>query len=301
MKASFICPARNKGRHVGKCIESMLAQTEPCEILISVQQSDDDTLAVARDAVTGYRGASEVRVIECPAGDYRGMRGLNEHLNWIHTQITGDVVINCSADDYNEPQRVERTMRVFETFKPSYIGTRVLYETPEGQVVGETGFPDRYSRFVSVAEAIKGLIGSSASSAWSRALWDKYAPLRGVEAQDMILPMMALFERGVYYIDEPLHHHVLHADPNNTGVEGQMRAAAEDPAVAARFAELNGFSNTHHWTNIYQRLADAGHFARLSKEGYEALIERIVSAAHNWSRTREDLAMRRIEPMGLSI
>lgn len=303
MKASLICPARNKARHVKRCVESLLAQDYrgDLEIVVSVQPSEDDTLEIVRSVASRYHGQAPFFVRECPDGDYKGMAGLNAHLNWIHTQISGDVVINCSADDYVEPGLVRGIMGVFERNNPSYVGAKLRFETPEGKVIGETGFPDSYSRFISAAEAIRHMIGSSASSAWSRDLFEKYGPLRGVEGQDMVLPMMALFERGLYYLDEMLHHHVFHADPENTGVEGQMRAAEGDPIAGQKLAELNGFHVTHHWVNIYRRFREAGHLEKMSREGNQALVERIFGAAENWIAQREHLTLQRIEPMGMRV
>lgn len=303
MKVSFICPARNKAAHVGFCVRSMLEQTyagNDWEVVVSVQHSEDDTLGEAMRAVEGYSGPASVRVIVCPNGERRGMAGLNDHLAWIHTQIGGEVVINCSADDYNEPQRVERTIEAWDRHRPSYIGTRVIYENPDGSVCGETNFPGRCSRHLAMTETINHLIGSSASSAWARDLWQKYGPLSGVEAQDMLLPIMAFFERGVYYVDEPLHHHVFHAGLDNTGTEGQMRAA-RDEIESARLGEVNGFQLTHHWTSVYRRIAANGFLPRMPQDSHGALFEKIINAADYWVHQRAELTMRRIEPVGYRV
>ncbi len=300
MRVSFICPARDKERHVGRCVRSMLAQTySPMEIVVSVQPSGDDTLGEVRRAVEGYEGPNEVRVLKCPDGEYRGMAGLNRHFKWLHQQIVGDVVIMCSADDYNEPERAARTVAAFAEHRVSYVGTRVIYERPDGKVVGETGFPDRRSRHILMEEAIRDLICSSASSAWSRDLWVKYGPLAGVEAQDMILPMMAFFERGVYYVDEPLHHHVLHAGADNTGLEGQLRAA--EGIEAKRLGEVNAFHNVHHWGSVYRRIVERGYLSRVPPAIHGALAERVMNAAWAWVEAREALTMARIEPLGMRV
>lgn len=301
MKVSFICPARNKAQYVGRCVRSMLAQTySPMELVISVQPSEDDTLAVVQKTVAGYQGPNTVRVLECPDGEYRGMAGLNRHFNWLHQQIDGDIVIMCSADDYNEPGRAAQTVAAFQKHKVSYVGTRVIYEDPDGTYRGETGFPDRSSRHVMMDEAIAHLVCSSASSAWARDLWTKYGPLDGIEAQDMVLPMMAFFERGVYYVDEPLHHHVLHAGLDNTGIEGQMRAA-RDATEASRLGEVNAFHNAHHWGNIYRRISEAGYLPRLTRDAHGALAERALNAAWRWVKEREALTMARVPPMGMVV
>lgn len=298
MKVSLICAARNKAQHVSRCVQSLLKQDYDgeLEIVVSVQPSEDNTLDKVRDAVMSRAWPhQDVRVLECPVANYRGMAGLNEHLNWIHQQITGDLVISCSADDYVEPGLVREMAAAYEAYRPSYICAGLIVERPDGMVVGQTSFPEKASRHLGITEAISHLICSSSSGGWARDLWRRYGPLRGVEAQDMLLPLMAFFERGVYYVDAPLHHHVLHAGLDNTGTEGQMRAARGD-IEAAQLGEVNGFQTTHHWVSIYRRLTENGYLGRLTSDAHGALLERLINAADYWTHQRADLTMRRIAP-----
>jgi hypothetical protein len=229
----------------------------------------------------------------------RGMAGLNEHFNWLASHIRGDCVIVCGADDYVHPSRVERTRWAFETFNPSYVGTRLEYRTPDtDQYAGETGFPDRCSRWIAPAECFKHLIGSSGSSAWSRDLFEKYGPLVGIEAQDMVLPVAALMERGIYYLDEPLHYYVKHASLDNTGTGG-MLAAAVDERQEKQLYELNAFHYLHHWMSIYRRLQRFEHMGRLSTDAQGELMNQVVNAANQLITAREVLTMERIEPLAM--
>lgn len=247
---------------------------------------------------SAYDGPNTVRVIECPYVEYRGYPGAIAHLNFLIPQTTGDIILDCSADDYNDLRRVKRTVETFEVYNPSYLGTRVQYETPEGTPIFKTDFPERNSRFVGAAEAIKFQIGSSSSMAMARDLWEKIAPLGPLEAGDVMLPVIALFERGLYFLDETLHHHVNYADLENTGVEGQM-LAARDEQETLQLGEVNGFHNTHHWVSVYKRLLKTGHYSKLTQESFAALFEKIVGSANNWSEVREQLTLKRIPPIAM--
>src|SRR4051794_13148038 len=124
MKVSFICPVRNKAQHVKKTIQSILAQRySPMEIVISDQMSTDGSLDIIKDVVAKYDGPNRVRILQCEDTSHKGMIGLNNHLNFLDTQIEGDIVIMCSADDLNHPDRVSHTVRAFEEHNPSYVNT----------------------------------------------------------------------------------------------------------------------------------------------------------------------------------
>ncbi len=162
----------------------------------------------------------------------------------------------CSADDLNHEDRAKYTMEAFETHNPSYVGTGVQYcdadlqwrgeitaYSKDGKIVEEDGWVDP-------VQCINELIGSSASSAWARDLWDKLGPLKFIDAQDMMLPIMALMERGMWYVAKHLHCYIRHADVNNTGLEGCMRAAETEEDKLA-WAELVNFHCTDHYFAIF--------------------------------------------------
>jgi glycosyltransferase involved in cell wall biosynthesis len=296
---TVIIPCRNKAAHVGRCVQSFLDQTvDDFQLIISDQGSEDGSAVEIALTLAAYGGSKKVDFMRCPETEYRGHAGLDAHLNWLHQHITGDLVIMCSADDFVHPQRVERTRWAFETFNPSYVSTRLEYKTPEGAYAGETGFPDRCSRWIAPAECFKYLIGSSGSSTWSRDLFEKYGPLAGIEGQDMVLPAMALMERGIYYLDEPLHYYVKHASLDNTGTGG-MLAAAVDERQEKQLYELNAFHYLHHWMSIYRRLQRFEHMGRLSTDAQGELMNQVVNAANQLITAREVLTMERIEPLGM--
>lgn len=302
-KVSFIVPCRDKAQFVGDTVHTVLRQTySPMEIVLSDQGSMDDSLDIMKAAAYKYDGPNKVRILECPHTESIGMAGLNNHLNWLNTQIEGDIVIMCSADDLNHPERVEHTVRAFEEHNPSYVGTCVQYlqpdfkENPNSEVqVTSYGEDDR---FVDPIDNVAKLVGSSASSAWARDLYDKYAPLNGIESQDVLLPFFATIERGLYYVAKPLHAYIRRADKNNTGLEGVMRAA-ETPEELSAYTELVNFHCTSNWFAILRRLALTQ--TPIDNKLQEVIFNKAIEYTNIWCLSRDKLIMDRVEPKAMRV
>jgi glycosyltransferase involved in cell wall biosynthesis len=304
-KVSFIVPCRNKEQHIRATAKSVLAQTHtPLEIVFSDQGSEDNTLGILEDLAASYDGPNTVRVLQCPDTEKRGMLGLNAHFNWLDTQIEGDLVVMCSADDLNHPERVAHTVKAFDEFNPSYINTGVVYRSPNDlDPPRYTNFPEQGTRWIGPAESIQYQIHSSGSSAWARDLFQKYGPLDGCEQQDMILPMMAFLERGIYFINLPLHTYISHASLENTGFGGQIAAAA-DERHKTQLVELNNFINSFNWGRIALRWQEQPEkFTALTQnvEVLNALMEKVVNSSIAWGAVRNNMIMTDIEPMKMRV
>lgn len=296
-KVSFIVPARNKAKYVAKTVESVLAQTySPMEIVLSDQGSTDGTFEIMKELAEKYSGPNTVRVLQCPHTEYKGMAGLNWHLNWIHDQIEGDLVIMCSADDLNHPQRAEFTVKAFIEHNPSYIGTCVQYHEEDGTCNSVTSFHE--NGWITPVENLDNLMGSSASSAWARDLYTKYGPLRMVESQDLLLPFFATLERGIWYINEQLHAYVKHADENNTGLEGVLRAAQTDEEKHI-LTETCNWHYTSNWFAIFRRCQEMQ--INLTQEVQDALIRKCMEGGNIWSMARDNVTMLRLQPRAMKV
>lgn len=331
MKVSFIVPCRNKAFFVAKTVKSVLAQTySPMEIILSDQGSVDGSFEIMKELADQYTGPNTVRVLQCPHTELKGMAGLNAHLNWLNEQITGDIVIMCSADDLNHPDRAKYTVEAFEKHNPSYVGTCVQYMESDcvfrGAITAFGHELEGKDAFVDPVRNINELIGSSASSAWARDLFNKYGPLNGVESQDVLLPFFATLERGIFYVNKQLHAYIKHADDNNTGMEGVVRAAQKDfdefesqfedckndvekdevvkKMVAAKekhhaAIETNNYHYTSNFYAIMRRVQEMQ--IPIANELRDALIKKVIEAGNVWCCARDNLTMLRIEPKGMKI
>src|SRR5262249_1936458 len=140
---------------------------------------------------------------------------------------------------------------------------------------------------------------SCGSSAWARDLYERHKPLVGHEQQDMILPMMALAGRGIYFVDMPLHTYVKHVSLANTGFQGQI-AAATDPIERAKLIEKNNFVHVRNWTSILSRWQHCpGYLERFIQTpgAYDALMEKIASTAYSWAYARDALLNDGVRPL----
>ena len=103
---------------IAEAIRSALAQTIPCEIIVSDDCSPDGTLEAARKAVEGYSGPHRVTVRSTPRN-----LGLCAHLTELAGIATGDVLVCQAGDDVSYPQRVQRLLATF-------------VKHPDAQIVG---------------------------------------------------------------------------------------------------------------------------------------------------------------------
>ena len=99
---SAVIPTYNYGRYLSRAVDSVLGQTHaPIECIVVDDGSTDDTLSV----LARYR--DRIRVITqlnsgAPAAKNTGIR-----------TATGDFIALLDADDWWEPQKIERQLRVF--------------------------------------------------------------------------------------------------------------------------------------------------------------------------------------------
>lgn len=111
MRVSVIVPAYNAEATIDKAVASALSQTVPVhEIVVGNDGSDDRTSEVASQA-----GA---RVLDLPRGNGSIAR------NAAAKSAEGDLLMFLDADDWWEPGKVERHLRVWSDFQGSLVMDR---------------------------------------------------------------------------------------------------------------------------------------------------------------------------------
>lgn len=103
---------------IATAIASALAQTHPCEIIVSDDSSGDGTLEAARAVVHDDPRAGNVTL----RSTARNL-GLCAHLNELAVLAHGDILVFLSGDDVAYPERVAKLVSAFAAH-------------PEAQVVG---------------------------------------------------------------------------------------------------------------------------------------------------------------------
>ena len=303
MKVACLVPVRNKAFFVDQTVNSVLKQSyEGMEILLSDQGSTDASLSILKKMAESYSGLNTVKVVECPHTEQKGLAGFNVHINWLMTQTDADLIIIVSADDLCHPDRVKRTVEIYEQYRPAFIGTRMQFLKPDGTVEGQTAWAlqnlkEGESRFITAKEHIEGLIGGSSSTAFDREFYEKIGGLQSHTILDVYLPYLATFDRGFYFINEDLFAYIRHADPNNAGLGGQMLAAngQEEQLLLNELAGYQVVSTLYQAgkvaATVYSETWNNG-----QTDATEALYANIVHRTCDWANCRNFLNERKIQP-----
>jgi hypothetical protein len=293
MKPFFHIMNRNKERFVGRSVAGALAQTVPCDILISDQGSTDKSLVEIQKAIfTAPRGAEHtVRTMQCPIEGPYGMWCANAHTEWGLQFANAEWIFHSSADDYSLPDRVKVCMEAVEKNPCSAVACTMFYQTPgEAEPNGVSGFSE--SGYVKAGEGLFQLTYGSTIAGYSREFLMKIGSA-GRHTPDVYWGYLAALENGFYVVANPQHVHVNHADAQNTGFQGKLRGATGDEL--ARLNELNHFQ----LFSLYIAIADRAqqlHPEGVAAEDWIPLMNTCILQAKAWSERRQELHEQGVTP-----
>ena len=208
-KISVVVPAYNLGQHLGRCLDSLLAQTHPdMEILVVNDGSQDDTAAVLDRYAARY---DNIKAIHKENGGVTSarLRGVAE--------ATGSWIGFMDGDDEVEPQMFSRLLEQAETHNAdiSHCGHQVIF--PDGRIayVHNTGVLRVQDRLTGVRDLLDGgLIESSlCTKLFRRELFDGLAEWMdpAIKNNEDYLMNYYLFARakGCVFEDVCPYHYVL--------------------------------------------------------------------------------------------
>jgi glycosyltransferase involved in cell wall biosynthesis len=297
LKVSFIVPTRNKAAFVERAANSYLRQTRTdFELVFFDQRSTDGTREILRGLVDKYDGPVKMRLLACPDNSAIPSRAaaMNADINWVHGQIEGDVILWGNADDFAYPTRVEKTVAAFEEFKPSWVSCSQYIMSPDLRIITETvGGPTRRIGF---AEGVQFQVGSSGALAYARDLWEKHGPMRGIEQNDIVLPVMSFLERGMVYVGEVLQAFVQYADAENQGISGRISAATTS-AERGQLEETNAFNLSANWMSVLTRLAERAQ--QIDPGAMGNINAHLWAVLQTWVAARERLTLEGVRPLAL--
>jgi glycosyltransferase involved in cell wall biosynthesis len=297
VKVAFIIPARDKEKHVRRAMRSAFKQTySNMEIVVSDQGSLDNTRKVIHEAAKEYTGPNKLTLLDCPITKYRGMPGLNQHLNWIVENVDADIFMCSAADDFSLPRRAELTVAAFEQHKPSMVATG-MYFADEGTELGvkyggESGYPTE-DGWVKFEEVFPRYIGGSTTQAWTREFYEKIGGLDGVGSPDIIMPFIACLDKGMWYIQERLHTYCRIVGKENTGLQSVMDAMTTD-AERLQIEEIIHFQVT---CGLYACLGKMGKCELTTEAALHALTTQILDRNASWVNTRQKMTFDGVPPI----
>lgn len=281
-KAALLIFARNKEKFVERCVKSAFQQTEPIEIMLSDQGSSDDTFEIMKGMADAYEGRHTVRLLQCPLTPRPGMAALNVHVNWAMTQTQADIVMMSSADDYSLPARAQIVLHAYAKNRASMVNSHMLFKGPAGEDNGMTGFPV-HDGFVKTEDVIPKFVGGSTCPAIDREFFFKVGGVNGENTFDVYLAYLATLDRGLYVSTKHGCVHVMHSDPNNTGLGGRERCVKSE-AEQMVISELASYQ----FYNMYYQLSLA---AQKLKPDWrdDVLTQQIFDYGYRWTQTRSQL------------
>jgi len=200
--ATILVIAYNMQAMIGDAVRSALAQTVPCEIIVSDDCSPDGgaTLAAAREAVAGYTGPHRVTVRSTPRN-----LGLCLHLTELANLATGDILVCIGGDDIAYPHRTERLLQAFASERDAQIvGSHVDDIDANGKLLEASvrGTPYEIDqRWLLRRGKLAAVLG--ASMAIRRTLLTDFPPLEG-KVEDNMLTLRAVLAGRCFCLPDAL-------------------------------------------------------------------------------------------------
>lgn len=185
---------------IADALHSALAQTVPCEIIVSDDSSGDGTLAAAQAVLQGYTGPHRV-TLRSTAHNL----GLCAHLTELAAIASGDILVFLAGDDVAYPQRVQRLLEAFAAHPQAQIvGSLVDDIDANGKLIesGVRGVPAQIDqRWLLHRGKLAAVLG--ASMAVRRTLLTDFPPLQG-KVEDNMLTLRAVLAGECHCLQEAL-------------------------------------------------------------------------------------------------
>lgn len=189
-------------------LQSALAQTVPCEIIVSDDCSGDESLQRIAPLVRDYRGPHRIRVRSTAQN-----RGLCAHLAELAPLAGTGILVFQAGDDIAYPHRVERLVEHLRRHPQAMIvGSSVNDIDARGGIIKPRNrgqAPVLTQRALRRAGRMITVLG--ASMAVRRELFTGFPPLQG-RVEDNALQLRAVLVGECHCIPEPLLGYRRHAD-----------------------------------------------------------------------------------------
>lgn len=185
---------------IAEAIASALAQTAPCEIIVSDDSSGDGTLEAALAAVADYAGPHRV-IVRCTPCNL----GLCGHLNELAALASGDVLVFLAGDDVAYPDRVRRLLAEMDAHPDAMVvGSSVDDIDVQGRILARNarGQPERLDQDWFLRRGKMATV-LGASMAVRRSLIADLPPLKGI-VEDNMLSLRAALLGTCRCLPEPL-------------------------------------------------------------------------------------------------
>jgi glycosyltransferase involved in cell wall biosynthesis len=249
MSVSVIIPAYKAAHTIGRAVESALAQSVPAAEIVVVDDGSPDDIAAAL-APYGER-VTLLRKANGRAASARNM-GIE--------RATGDFMAFLDADDYWEPEKLERQLAIFQRHpEVGLVAGRYFTQPPGSERTVELEVDGR--SFDRVLRLRGKAVFRAATSVWTgtvivrREVLGAERFVSGLEpAEDRDLWVRLIAKTPIYLTSQPLATAVLEAgSTSRSSVAGDCSSMLK---VVRRQRSLLGFFGTRMWeSHTYYRWA----------------------------------------------
>jgi glycosyltransferase involved in cell wall biosynthesis len=120
-RASIFVLAYRMEKTLRPALAGALAQTVPCEIIVSDDASGDGGVEIAREIAAGYTGPHRLIV---RANEQN--QGLCRHIDTVSKLASGEIFVFMAGDDVSYPERVAKLLAAFDAHPDAYaVGSAV--------------------------------------------------------------------------------------------------------------------------------------------------------------------------------
>ena len=212
--ASILLLCHNDERYIREAIGSALAQTVPCDILVSNDCSSDRTYLIAQQTVERYDGPHRLSVRRNAHN-----LGVAEHVNTTVPLTDGQIIVMMAGDDVACPHRVAAILEAFSRDSDTMVVGSDFHAIDEN---GEP-HPLRYrarSRPWQLEDYVRagrltGVLG--ATIAFRREVFDRFGPITG-PIEDNALTLRGALLGSCLQLPQKLIHYRQHAGSVSAGV-----------------------------------------------------------------------------------
>jgi GT2 family glycosyltransferase len=187
-------------RTIVQALEGALAQTVPCEIIVSDDASADRGFELAAARIAAYAGPHQVALRR-----NENNQGLCRHIDTVSRLATGEIFVFMSGDDVSYPHRVQKLLEAFDAHRDAYaVGSAVDEVDGAGRVMRRGAWyldsPMDQRKFLRGGRLV-ALLG--ASMALRREVLEGLPPLVGM-VEDHMLTLRATLLGRAYCLKESL-------------------------------------------------------------------------------------------------
>ncbi|PJJ95782.1 hypothetical protein CO615_11075 [Lysobacteraceae bacterium NML75-0749] len=225
LSATIVFLSYRDRQWVDAALDGVLAQTVPCQLLISNDAADDGTFERITERLQGYQGHHRIDLLLKQPQNL----GVVGSCNAVLPQASGDIVVMMAGDDVSAPDRVEKLLAAYAQYPQTMaIGTDFAAVDGEDRPVA-IDFKTEMLHFdlhrLAHSRAFHTLLGAALS--FRREVFTRFGSLRGT-VEDNALTLRACLLGDCRNLPEKLVRYRQHSGSVSHGVFARSGADARE-------------------------------------------------------------------------